>query len=192
MISSALLLVKQFYGGGGQATYNHHLANFLSSQGVKVHVVTFDNNSGTDSWDNITVHKKRLEINANNFFSWTMLVNMKLKEASREIWDSQGFDLIHCNDWEVFPAAAMMKKLTGKPLVLTLHSTESLRGNSSLFSGMVNDFENMAITDSDIILVNNQHTFDQLGENKSKTMLIDPISVNWQSQVLQAYSKVVE
>ena len=129
MVSSVLLLVKQFYGGGGQAEYNHYLANYISSKGVKVRVVTFDNDEGEDSWDNVMVRKKRLEICANNFFSWTMLVNMKLKQAAREVWDSEGFDLIHCNDWEVFPAALMMNKLTGKPLILTVHSTEPSRGN---------------------------------------------------------------
>jgi hypothetical protein len=191
MVSSVLLLVKQFYGGGGQAEYNHYLANFLSSQCVKVRVVTFDNNEGEDAWDNVVVRKKRLEICANNFFSWTMLVNMKLKEAAREVWDSEGFDLIHCNDWEVFPVALMMKKLAGKPLVLTIHSTEPSRGNSSLFSGMINDFERMAMSEADLILVNNSYILDQLGEFRTKSLLVDPMRFDWQSEVLNAYSKVV-
>lgn len=191
MVGSVLLLVKQFYGGGGQATYNHYLSNFLSSQGIKVHVVTFDDNEGVDSWDNVLVHKKRLEIFANNFFSWNMLVNMKLKEASREVWDSYGFDLVHCNDWEVFPTALMIKKFTGKPLVLTLHSTESLRGNSSFFSGMINDFERMAVEEADLILVNNSGVLRELESSRDKVVMVDPMVFDWQSRVLNAYSRLV-
>lgn len=34
------------------------------------------------------------------------------------------FDLIHCHDWMTITAGVKLKKLTGKPLVFTVHSTE--------------------------------------------------------------------
>ncbi len=185
-----LLLVKQFYSGGGQSTYNNYLANYLSSKNINVDVITFDNTEGTDTWGNVRVHKKRLEIIANNFFTWTMLVNMKLKEAGRDVWDENNFDVIHCNDWEVFPAALAMKKFTGKPLVVTMHSLEHQRGNASEFSSMINDFEKMALSEADLIIVNNEYTLKALSEYESKIVMIDPLVFDWQSSVLQAYSRI--
>jgi len=42
---------------------------------------------------------------------------MKLKQAEET-------DVIHCHDWMTFPAGIELKKKTGKPLVVTIHSTE--------------------------------------------------------------------
>jgi glycosyltransferase involved in cell wall biosynthesis len=39
----------------------------------------------------------------------------------------QNYDLIHAHDWVTFPAALHLKQLTGKPLVLHVHSLETDR-----------------------------------------------------------------
>lgn len=38
--------------------------------------------------------------------------------------EKEDFDVIHCHDWLTFKAGLLAKKLTGKPLVLHVHTTE--------------------------------------------------------------------
>ena len=56
---------------------------------------------------------------------------------------------------------------------------------------MINDFECMAMKEADLILVNNSYILNQLGEFQDKSLLVDPMRFDWQSQVLNAYLKVV-
>jgi glycogen synthase len=48
------------------------------------------------------------------------LYNQRLVEA----FSSRDADLIHCHDWITVPAALELRRRTGLPLVLTMHSTE--------------------------------------------------------------------
>ncbi len=36
----------------------------------------------------------------------------------------KSFEVIHCHDWMTYPAGILLKQKTGKPLVVTIHSTE--------------------------------------------------------------------
>lgn len=36
----------------------------------------------------------------------------------------RGYDLIHAHDWLTYPAAILLKRLSGKPLIVHIHSTE--------------------------------------------------------------------
>lgn len=40
------------------------------------------------------------------------------------MFENEDFDVIHAHDWTTIPAAILLKKLTGKPLVLHVHITE--------------------------------------------------------------------
>jgi len=52
-------------------------------------------------------------------------------KASLELIYHTDFDLIHAHDWMTFKAAIQLKKLTGKPLVVHVHSTEVDRQGKS-------------------------------------------------------------
>jgi glycosyltransferase involved in cell wall biosynthesis len=43
---------------------------------------------------------------------------------ARAIARTEQFDLIHAHDWMTFPAGVAVQKLTGKPLIVQVHSTE--------------------------------------------------------------------
>lgn len=49
---------------------------------------------------------------------------------------SKDFDVIHAHDWITYPAAAKIKELTGKPLVLHIHSLETDRIGSKAKYGI--------------------------------------------------------
>ena len=44
----------------------------------------------------------------------------------------KGFDVIHMHDWMTYPAGMLVKKLTGKPLIAHLHSTEYDRSGENI------------------------------------------------------------
>ncbi|WP_215224981.1 glycosyltransferase family 4 protein [Echinicola shivajiensis] len=45
---------------------------------------------------------------------------------------SEQFDIIHAHDWHAFPAGIMAKKLSKKPLIIHIHSTEFDRAGDSI------------------------------------------------------------
>lgn len=49
---------------------------------------------------------------------------MRYAEEARKIAASEEFDIIHAHDWLSFPAGIAAKEVSGKPLVVQLHSTE--------------------------------------------------------------------
>ena len=50
-------------------------------------------------------------------------------EVMEQLSDKIEFDVIHAHDWITFPAAVRLKKKTGKPLVLHVHSLETDRAH---------------------------------------------------------------
>ncbi len=60
------------------------------------------------------------EVYDESFFSNVKRYN----ELACEIGLEEDFDIIHCHDWMTFDAGVRLKKETGKPLVVTIHSTE--------------------------------------------------------------------
>ncbi len=48
----------------------------------------------------------------------------KYTKLAVRLAEKEDFGVIHCHDWMTFPAGAEMKKKSGKPLVVTVHSIE--------------------------------------------------------------------
>ena len=49
---------------------------------------------------------------------------LRYAEVARVIATEHTFDAIHVHDWMTFPAGVAVKRLTGKPLIVHIHSTE--------------------------------------------------------------------
>ena len=62
------------------------------------------------------------------------------------------FDLIHCHDWMTTIAGVEIKKRTGKPLVITIHSTEYDRTANLAPNSWIRDREVNAIKVADLII----------------------------------------
>lgn len=83
-----------------------------------------------------------------NFFDdvWkynTLCVDYALKEE---------FDFVHCHDWLTSIAGIEIKRRTGKPLVVTIHSTEYDRTGSISPNGWILEREQNAIKAADVII----------------------------------------
>ena len=62
------------------------------------------------------------------------------------------FDVIHAHDWTTIPAALLLKKITGKPVVLHVHITEFDKTGGEGGDQRIYDIEQMGYEGSDIIV----------------------------------------
>ena len=64
---------------------------------------------------------------------------------------NEGFDVIHAHDWMTFPAAIAVKEITGKPLIVQVHSTEFDRSGEHVNQGIY-DFEREGMHAADKVI----------------------------------------
>ena len=194
MINKALLLNKEFVRGESISEYTRSLAAFLSSKGIDVHIVCFGDSAYDSDTDRIHIHKVPLIIHGDNLFNWSMLMNNEIKRRSREIFESEGFDVIHGNDWITSTSAISLAKFTEKPLIVTIHSTERERGFGTPHSGIISDMEWWLTYEACCVLSNNDKTYWSLKNDlqlpDDKIRMIDPMQDGWQERVLEIYNNL--
>ena len=71
--------------------------------------------------------------------------------------ENQDFDIVHAHDWMTFPAGVEIKRRTGKPLVLHVHSLSYDRGGPDA-RGWVYDIERSAMEEADLVIPVSQYT----------------------------------
>ncbi len=85
------------------------------------------------------------------------------------------FDLIHCHDWMTITAGVKLKRLTGKPLVFSVHSTEWDRTAGHPWQ-FIADIERLGLSEADkIITVSNwmkRQLIERYGINPEKITVI--------------------
>jgi glycogen(starch) synthase len=195
MIKKILLLNKEFVPGESISEYSRSLAVFLAQKGIEVHMVCFGSWPLDESLgESIHVHRVPFLIHGDNLFNWSMLMNNELKRKSREIFEGEGFDIIHGNDWITSTSAISIAKFTEKPLIVTIHSTEKERGFGTKHSGLISDMEWWLTYEAGCVLSNNERTYWSLKNDlqipDEKISLIDPLKEGWQNGVLQIYQRV--
>jgi glycogen(starch) synthase len=81
------------------------------------------------------------------------------EQAVERIVELAEFDVIHAHDWLTCRAALRAKELTGKPLIVHIHSIEADRaGRSASGSPLVREIEGMAMLLADKVIAVSQHT----------------------------------
>lgn len=114
-------------------------------------------------------------------------VNNKVVEFAKytsRLAAEMDFDVIHCHDWMTFLAGIEIKNLTGKPLVLHVHSLEFDRGGPES-QGWVYQLEKSAMEYADAVIPVSQYTGSiaqsHYGINPSKIFPVhngaDPVHV---------------
>ncbi|HEY5806196.1 MAG TPA: glycosyltransferase family 4 protein [Candidatus Saccharimonadales bacterium] len=85
------------------------------------------------------------------------------EEAMGRIVELGEFDIIHAHDWLTCRAGLRAKMVTGKPLVVHLHSVESDRAGKE-FSGnpLVREIEALTLSVADRVIAVSQHTKDAI------------------------------
>jgi glycogen synthase len=92
---------------------------------------------------------------------------------AEEIAAVNDFDIIHAHDWVTFPAGVNIKKKSGKPLVLHVHSLETDRADHATRNEIYH-LEKNALEEADRIIAVSQFTKDQIEEHYN----IDPSKIS--------------
>ncbi|HAR20725.1 MAG TPA: glycosyltransferase family 1 protein [Cytophagales bacterium] len=89
---------------------------------------------------------------------------MKYTNAAVHIALNKEFDVIHAHDWMTFFAGMQIKSLTGKPLVLHVHSTEVDRSSADN-KGVVYEIERKGFEEANAIIAVSQFTANVIEEH---------------------------
>ena len=85
-------------------------------------------------------------------------VESNYQQAIEQVVSEREFDLIHAHDWLTFRAALRAKELTGKPLILHVHSVESDRAGGKQGNPLVHEIERLGLSIADKIVAVSQLT----------------------------------
>ncbi|MFB6203737.1 MAG: glycosyltransferase family 4 protein [Candidatus Nanohaloarchaea archaeon] len=190
-----LLLSKNFSDGEGVSEYCKDIAHRMVEEGHEATILSFQDHTHYDVDDRVEVRRVELHFDGDNIYNWAMMLNNELKHQAAEIMDSQGFDLIHANDWATVPGAVALAKHSEKPFVVTIHSTENERGFEGEHAPMISELEWEGTFEADMVFVTNEDTknsviFD-LDVPEDKVRVIDPYSHGWKDKVLKNYRELV-
>ena len=120
---------------GGLSTHTYELTKALTKLGVKVKVVLpFKEHIDMDEVDFelipidslpdvYTLSSRDETFDANLYNNLFERINRYVYNTVK-LTSGAEYDVIHANDWLTARAGLELKKLTGKPLIVTIHSTE--------------------------------------------------------------------
>ncbi len=79
-------------------------------------------------------------------------------EVTEQYAQQAAYELIHAHDWLTFPAAVALKKQTGQPLVVHIHSLETDRSASPDTRNFIYDIEKKAMEMADAVVAVSKFT----------------------------------
>ena len=119
---------------GDMALYVQSLARELAENGLKTHVVTYNEDIKGVQKDpfHVIVHRIGNPVKTYlNIITWVLTLSQELERATADIhYDIGPIDLIDCQEWITVPSACCLSKALGIPYVMTLHSLEEQRSQN--------------------------------------------------------------
>lgn len=184
-------LVKNFADGNDLSEYVKSLAEYAAGQGHDPFVISFDDGSHYTISDEVEVHRFQLHFEGDSLYTWAMMMNNEMKGQVMQQLESEEIDLIHANDWTTAPGGVTLSKHLEKPLFMTFHSTENMRGFQGEHSGLISDMERQGSFEADKVFANNDDAknsllFD-LDLSDEKVCVADPLHGGWQEKILKSY-----
>lgn len=96
-----------------------------------------------------------------NFNAAVALYNQRVVKA----FQSHDADVLHCHDWITVPAGLELKRRTGLPLVLTIHSTEYDRSAGFFPQHWIEEIERQGVHGADRVIAVSRYTRQLLLKN---------------------------
>lgn len=179
------------FNSGGLGTACYGITKALSQKGVEINFVLPKNVKVTEGFFNlisanlpqtkITLVDSLLTSYMTNESYWEAFKSVKsgnssystnlMDEVERysriagDIAAEVEHDVIHSHDWMTLPAGIMAKKISGRPLVSHIHSTESDRSGGNGNNPQIFDIEKYGILDSDRVLAVSKFTKKKIVDN---------------------------
>ncbi|HDD05240.1 MAG TPA: hypothetical protein ENF51_01995 [Candidatus Aenigmarchaeota archaeon] len=178
--------------------YCKQLADYLSSKGVDVIVLTYDDQKPNRFYlenDNLFVFTVGNPVHGvYNPLTWSLTMAYEMeKKALDVIREIGGVDLMHAQDWLTIPAALLLKEYTETPLFITFHSIEPVRvgGACDPYIEAVKRLEYEGCKEAEKIFVNNLWMKYQVMYHYSvpekKVEIAIPQRKFWMRDVLRGY-----
>ena len=147
--------------------------------------------SGLDHFELIkkgqgTIHDVQNIFSDNDVYGRNILQKINLYAVlASELAADGDFDVIHAHDWVTYPGGVKIKKQSGKPLILHVHSLETDRSGAEC-RNKIYQLEKSAFEYADRIIAVSQYTKDQIHQHykiaREKISVvhngIDPASVS--------------
>jgi glycosyltransferase involved in cell wall biosynthesis len=157
-------------GGLGVACY--HLCSALADAGVTIDFVMPFALPSDASIGFMQVHATRSDAPTDahlfgGYANWSEDIRSHQRNYQHKVEAliaSNDYDAIHAHDWLTLEAGVLAKKLTGKPLVAHVHSTEYDRCGQTTGNPLVHEIEQTCLAMADRIIAVSEAT---------KTMLVD-------------------
>lgn len=190
-LESVILLVQKYQPDDEVTEYCQKIADRLEKEKIKTHLICFGEEEKKDKQGNLIIHQVPFQLDGDNYFSWSMLVQTEFVRKVKEIKEEENITLIHANDWQTVPASLIASKVFELPLVITYHSIEEERGMDKPHSQHISELEWQGIDESSYIIVHNQETEEslevyELPEGKIKTLKGD----NWKDELYKIYKNI--
>jgi glycosyltransferase involved in cell wall biosynthesis len=138
---------------GGISSHVYGLSMALARKNVTVHVVAcgFPGALENEQIGRVNVHRFNSKIPSSSFLGWIFSMNQAMAERAIDVInDNNEVDIVHAHDWLVTEAAIKVRDAFSKPLVSTIHATETGRrgGIHNDYQRTINDVERHLIDQS--------------------------------------------
>lgn len=142
--------------------------NIISTKLSKIKIKEID--SPLVSYATSANYKKKVFLlkknNANNHYCDDLIKEVyRYSLAAREIAQETHYDLIHAHDWMTFPAGIEAQKISNKPLLAHIHSTEIDRSGGHGINSEVFKIEGRGVKKSDGVIAVSNFTKEKILKN---------------------------
>jgi hypothetical protein len=186
---------------GQLANYVKKLAEQLTSNNVRVHVVTYHDfstgefieQSGVKTYS--VANPVRTHIGV---LTWVLTLNQEVERATANIYYNadKRIDLIDVHDWHFIPAAVTLKKALNIPFIHSVESLEEHRshGANSPFNMAIKSIEWLGMYEAEKLILKSEWMRDEVFRlykvPLEKMNVISPTSANWGKNILEVYKSV--
>jgi len=167
---------------GGISSHVNDLSLALARKGLNVHVVTCDFPGASDyeQIHGVQVYRFKIKTVSYSFLSWVFAMNQSMAEKAIDVINAnnENIDLIHAHDWLVATAATRVSDAFEKPLVSTIHATETGRrgGIHDDYQRTINEVERHLVNQSSRVICCSDYmatqVYEELGASREKLSVI--------------------
>jgi glycosyltransferase involved in cell wall biosynthesis len=172
---------------GGISSHVYDLSLALARKNVTVHVVTcdFPGAPQEEKIGRVNVHRFNSKIPSTSFLGWIFSMNQTMAEKAIDVINdsNEEVDIIHAHDWLVTEAATKIRDAFSKPLVSTIHATETGRrgGIHNDYQRTINEVERNLINQSYEVICCSDYMANQISSAfnvQSERLHVIPNGVN--------------
>jgi len=133
---------------------------------ISLNFATIFINSPIREYITSSSYQKNIDEPCNSIYGKNLFEEVyRYSQKARLIASSYDFDIIHAHDWLTFQAGVIAKEVSGKPLVLHVHSIEYDRTGGNGSNSYVENIEKDSMNKADCVIAVSNYTKSKIIEN---------------------------